>query len=196
MVQRVFPKSAKQCQFVVFFLAPFPQVDAGFPCPPEEVRKKIMGAVKNFFAEEDLQPEYAPWRDLAGTLYFAVENILEQEKVMIKLKNIEEERGKGKFNFSVFVIKRPDLYPNWTDPFYADWSEPDSDNDYEDGPEEQIFYCTLVTVNIIKIDSLKKMSALVVSKMNSPEALIIDGEQMPTRLLSIVQDLMDKDLDE
>ena len=92
-----------------------------------------------------LQPEYAPWRDLAGTLYFAVENILEQEKVMIKLKNIEEEREKGKFNFSVFVIKRPDLYPNWTDPFYADWSEPDSDNDYEDGPEEQIFYCTLVS---------------------------------------------------
>ena len=43
---------------------------------------------------------------------------------------------------------------------------------------------------------LKKMSALVVSKMNSPEALIIDGEQMPTRLLSIVQDLMDKDLNE
>ena len=153
----------------------------------------MMSAVKNFFAE-DLQPEYAPWRDLAGSLYFAVENILEQEKVMIKLDNIEEDRGSGKFKFSVFVIKRPDLYPNWNEAFYADWSEPDSDDGYEDGPEEQIFYGTLVTVDIIKIDSLQKQSALVVSKMKSPGALIIDGKQMPKRLLSIVQDLIDKDL--
>ena len=102
----------------------------------------MMAAVKNFFAEE-LQPEYDPWRDLAGRLWFAVENIL-VEKVMIKLKNIEEDRGSGKFKFSVLVIKRPDLYPNWTDPFYADWSEPDSDDDYDDGPKEQVFYCTLV----------------------------------------------------
>ena len=50
-----------------------------------------MGAVKNFFVEE-LQPEYDPWRDLAGSLWFAVENILAVEKVMIKLKNIEEDR--------------------------------------------------------------------------------------------------------
>ena len=151
-----------------------------------------MAAVKNFFAEE-LQPEYDPWRDLAGSLWFAVENILAVEKVMIKLKNIEEDRGSGKFKFSVLVIKRPDLYPNWTDPFYADWSEPDSDDYDDDGPEEQVFYCTLVTVDIIKIDSLQKMSGLVVSKMETPEALLVDGKPMPNRLLSIVQNLISKD---
>ena len=105
-----------------------------------------MAAVKNFFAEE-LQPEYDPWHDLAKSLWFAVENILAFEKVMIKLKNIEEDRGSGKFKFSVLVIKRPDLYPDWTDPFYADWSEPDSDDYDDDGPEEQVSYCTLVTVD-------------------------------------------------
>ena len=46
---------------------------------------------------------------------------------------------------------------------------------------------------IIKIDSLQKMSGLVVSKMETPEALLVDGKPMPNRLLSIVQNLISKD---
>ena len=41
--------------------------------------------------------------------------------------------------------------------------------------------------------SLQKMSGLVVSKMETPEALLVDGKPMPNRLLSIVQNLISKD---
>ena len=50
-----------------------------------------------------------------------------------------------------------------------------------------------LSLDIIKIDSLQKMSGLVVSKMETPEALLVDGKPMPDRLLSIVQNLISKD---
>ena len=50
-----------------------------------------------------------------------------------------------------------------------------------------------LSLDIIKIDALQKMSGLVVSKMETPKALLVDGKPMPKRLLFIEQNLISKD---
>ena len=62
--------------------------DLGFPCPPKNFRAKMMTAVKNLFAEE-LPPEYAPFRDLAGRLWHSIFGLLKHDKMMVKIKDID-----------------------------------------------------------------------------------------------------------
>ena len=36
--------------------------------------------------------------------------------MMVKLKNIRDDKESGEFEFKVFLTKRPEVYPNWDDP--------------------------------------------------------------------------------
>ena len=36
--------------------------------------------------------------------------------MMVKLKNICDDKKSGEFEFKVFLTKRPEVYPNWDDP--------------------------------------------------------------------------------
>ena len=46
---------------------------------------------------------------------------------MVKLQNIHDNRGENYFKFTVVLLKRPQFYPKSTDPFFAMWSDPESD---------------------------------------------------------------------
>ena len=96
----------------------------------------------------------------------------------------------------VLVIKRPQFYPNWIDPFFADWSDPESDDESGDVDVEQVFFCMQVTVNLIQIDTLEKASALVATKMKNPESRTVFGKPIPNKILSIVHNLTSKDLED
>ena len=36
--------------------------------------------------------------------------------MIVKLKNIRDDKESGEFEFKVFLTKRPEVYPNWDDP--------------------------------------------------------------------------------
>ena len=93
------------------------------------------------------------------------------------------------------MIKRPQFYPNWIDPFFADWSDPESDDESVNAEVKQVFFCMQVTVNLIQIDTLEKASALVVTKMKNPESLTVFGKPIPNKILSIVHNLTSKNLE-
>ena len=48
---------------------------------------------------------------------------------MVKLQNIHDSRGENYFKFTVVLLKRPQFYPKSIDPFFAMWSDPESDLD-------------------------------------------------------------------
>ena len=167
------------------------------PPPPPEAREKMMLKVKELFSEE-IKTEVSPWVDLAASLWGVVQQLplFNEERMMVKIKDIDEDRASGQFKCRVLVIKRPQFYPNWIDPFFADWSDPESDDESGDVEIEQVFFCIQVTVNLIKIDTLEKASALVVTKMKNPESLTVCGKPMPKKILSIVHNLTSKNLED
>ena len=111
---------------------------------------------------------------------------------MVKLQNIHDNRGENYFEFTVVLLKRPQFYPKSIDPFFAMWSDPESDLDEEEGTE--MIYCFDVTVTVVVIDTLEKSSALVVGKMKNPQTLMVFGRPSPENLLSLVQTLSDENI--
>ena len=91
-------------------------------------------------------------------------------------------------------MKRPQFYPKSTDPFFAMWSDPESDLDDEE--ETEMIYCFDVTVTAVVIDTLEKSSALVVGKMKNPQNLMVYGRPLPNDLLSLIQTLSDQNIDD
>ena len=82
-----------------------------FSCPPVEFREKMLAALKDNFREK-LEEE--PWSDIEATLCFVVQRIplFKEKRMMLKLKNIRDERANGKFEFKVFLRERPEVYPS------------------------------------------------------------------------------------
>ena len=100
-------------------MMPFPthvivtlEKEGTFSCPPEEFREKMLAALKDYFREK-LEEE--PWSYIEKTLWFVVQRIplFKQKTMMVKLKNIRDNRESGEFEFKVFLTKRPEVYPNW-----------------------------------------------------------------------------------
>ena len=75
-----------------------------YPSPSQEVREIMMIELKAFFAKE-LEDDLEPWRDLAACLWFALQNtyFFKKEKVLIKIKEPEEDRENAHFKFNVFI---------------------------------------------------------------------------------------------
>ena len=170
-----------------------------YPSPSQEVREIMMIELKAFFAKE-LEDDLEPWRDLAACLWFALQNtyFFKKEKVLIKIKEPEEDRENAHFKFNVFFLKRPDLHPTfnpkWKDPYFADWTDPESDDDLE-GPDEEIFSCLSVCLEIIQMDTLQKCSAFMLAKMKkSPEALIVGDKPLPKQILNLILSFISQDL--
>ena len=97
-------------------MMPFPthvivtlEKEGTFSCPPEEFREKMLAALKDYFREK-LEEE--PWSDIEATLWFVVQRIplFKQKTMMVKLKNIRDNRESGEFEFKVFLTKRPEVY--------------------------------------------------------------------------------------
>ena len=86
--------------------------EESFSWPPEEFREKMMAALKNIFHEK-LEEE--PWSDVEATLWYVVQRIplFKEKRMMVKLKNIRDDRDSGEFDFKVFLTKRPEVYPSW-----------------------------------------------------------------------------------
>ena len=171
----------------------------GYPSPSQEVRKIMMIELKAFFTKE-LEADIEPWRDLAASLWFALQNtyFFKKEKVLIKIKETEEDRKNGHFKFKIFFLKRPDLHPtfntNWMDPYFADWTEPESDDD-QDGPIEEIFSSVCVCLDITQMDTLQKCSAFMLAKMKkSPETLSVEGKPLPKQMKSFILSFVSQDL--
>ena len=163
--------------------------------PLKEVQALMMLAIKDFFSEK-LSPEYLPWRDLAAALWhsFPTSPTFKPDTVMVKLKNIYDNSEENIFKFTVVLLKRPQFYHNSTDPFFAMWSDPESDLDDEE--ETEMIYCFDVTVTAVVIDTLEKSSALVVGKMKNPQNLMVYGRPLPNDLLSLIQTLSDQNIDD
>ena len=149
-----------------------------FSCPPEEFREKMLAALKDYFREK-LEEE--PWSDIEATLWFVVQRIplFKQKRMMVKLKNIHDDRETGEFEFKVFLTERPEVYPSWDE---SDDEEVSSD----------VFFCMKVSIKVESIDSLKKSSGLVVANMTSDNLLF--EETMPKVLLSYVKNFASKDM--
>ena len=83
-----------------------------FFCPPGEFWVKMPGKLKVFFGRK-LQPEI--WGDLEADLSASVQQLplFKQQKLMVKLKSMTENKEEGNFNFKVFLNKRPDVWPRW-----------------------------------------------------------------------------------
>ena len=86
--------------------------EASFSCPPEDFRKEMVTALENYFLE-GLQQE--PWGDIEATLGFVVQQkpIYKENRMMVKLRSIHENRDSGEFDFKVFLTKRPEEYSSW-----------------------------------------------------------------------------------
>ena len=171
----------------------------GYPSPSQEVREIMMIKLKAFFMKE-LEADLEPWRDLAACLWFALQNtdFFNEEKVLIKIKETEENRKNAHFKFKICSLKRPDLHPafnpKWIDPYFADWTEPESDDDLE-GPDEEIFSCVSVCLAVIQMDTLQKCSAFMLAKMKkSPEALIVGDKPLPKQILNLILSFISQDL--
>ena len=124
-----------------------------FSCPPEEFRGKMSAALKDYFSEK-LEEE--PWSDIEATLCFVVQRIplFKEKRMMLKLKNIRDERANGQFEFKVFLTKKPEVYPSWDD----------QESDDEEVPADVLFGMK-VDVKVESIDSLKKSCGVLVANM-------------------------------
>ena len=147
-----------------------------FSCPPEEFREKMLSALNDFFREK-LEDE--PWSDVEATLCYVVQRIplFKEKRMMVKLKNIHDDRETGEFEFKVFLTERPEVYPSW------------DESDDEEVPVP-VFFCMKVKIKVESIDSLKMISGLVLASDN----LLFEEKPMPKTLLSYVKNLASKDL--
>ena len=68
--------------------------------------------------------------------------------------------------------------------------DPVSDDD--EAPSD-IFYSMKVSVKLLRMDSLKKSSGLLVGNMN-PDELLVEGRPLPDSLLSYVKAFANKDM--
>ena len=70
-----------------------------FSCPPEEFREKMLSALNDFFREK-LEDEL--WSDVEATLCYVVQRIplFKEKRMMVKLKNIHDDRETGEFEFN------------------------------------------------------------------------------------------------
>ena len=97
----------------------------GHSSPPVEFWKKMMVAVNDFF-DEKLEEE--PWSNLEATLWYVVQRLplFKEQRMMVKLKNIRDDRESREFAFRVFLCKRPEVYPSWNfdDPVSDDEEAP------------------------------------------------------------------------
>ena len=85
--------------------------EGSFSAPPKEFREKMMAALKDYFCEK-LEEE--PWRDVEATpLWYVVQQtpLFKEKRMMVKLKNIRNDKESGEFEFKVFLTKRPEVYP-------------------------------------------------------------------------------------
>ena len=121
-----------------------------FSCPPEEFRGKMSAALKDYFCGK-LEEE--PWSDIETILCFVVQQIplFKEKRMMLKLKNIRDERANGKFEFKVFLRERPEVYPSWDD----------QESDDEEVPADVLFGMK-VDVKVESIDSSKKSCGVLV----------------------------------
>ena len=105
-----------------------------------------MPAVKDFFGEK-LEEE--TWTNLGATLWYVVQRLplFKAKRMMVKLKNIRDDRESKEFAFRVFLCKRPEIYPSWN------LDDPESDE--EEAPQNP-FFCMQVSVKVLSIDSLQK----------------------------------------
>ena len=102
--------------------------------------------------------------------------------MMLKLKNIRDERANGMFEFKVFLTKKPEVYPSWDD----------QESDDEEVPAD-VFFGMKVDVKVESIDSLKKSCGVLVANM-TPDNLLFEEKPMPKTLLSYVKNLASKDM--
>lgn len=154
-----------------------------FSCPPKDFREKMMVQINDFFGRK-LEPEF--WGDLEAALWWSVQRlpIFKSQRMMVKLKSMTENREKGLFDFRVFLTKRPEVWPRWS------LMDPVSDDD--EAPSD-IFYAMKVSVKLLRMDSLKKSSGLLVGNMN-PDELLVEGRPLPDSLLSYVKAFANKDM--
>ena len=148
-----------------------------FSCPPEEFRGKMSAALKDYFSEK-LEEE--PWSDIEATLCFVVQRIslFKEKRMMLKLKNICDERANGTFEFKVFLTKRPEVYPSWDD----------QESDDEEVPADVLFGMK-VDVKVESIDSLKKSCGVLVANMTPGKE-----KPLPNILLTYVKTFASKDM--
>ena len=69
----------------------------------------------------------------------------------------------------------------------------ESDDDTE-GPIKEVINSVSVLVNINKMDSLQKISALKVARTEqNPNRLLVHGKELPKQIKCLVQDFLDQD---
>ena len=138
-------------QFLCFFLSQKKRLQ-------DTCGGKMSAALKDYFSEK-LEEE--PWSDIEATLCFVVQRIplFKEKRMMLKLKNICDERTNGKFEFKVFLTKRPEVYPSWDD----------QESDDEEVPAD-VFFGMKVDVKVESIDSLKKSCGVLVAAADSAVA--------------------------
>ena len=95
---------------------------------PDDFRKQMMVALKDFFNEE---LEQEPLGMVQATLWYVVQKLplFKEKRMMVKLKNIVDDRDAGVFDFKVFLCKRPEVYPTWN------LDGPESDDEEEETNE-------------------------------------------------------------
>ena len=132
------------------------QNEESFSCPPGDFWEKVKGEIKVFF---DRKLELDIWGDLEANLLDSVQwlPLFKQEKLMVKIVGMMEDWVNGKFNFKVFLSKRPEVWPS---------CELDEVSDDEKAPPNVLF-CMEARVKIITMDSLQKSSALLAGNIKS-----------------------------
>ena len=66
--------------------------------------------------------------------------------------------------------------------------------DDTEGPMEEVINSVSVLVNINKMDSLQKISALKVARTEqNPNRLLVNGKELPKQIKCLVQDFLDQD---
>ena len=81
--------------------------DGSFSSPPPEAREKMMLKVKELFSDE-IKTEVSPWCDLAASLWVVVQQLplFNKERMMVKIKNIDEDRARGQFKFREGLVEQ------------------------------------------------------------------------------------------
>ena len=154
--------------------------EGSFSCPPKEFREKMIVALEEFFGEK-LEEE--PWGMVQATLWYVVQRLplFKEKRMMVKLRNISDDRENGEFSFQVFLTKRPEVYPTWG-----------GESDEEEAPPD-VFFSMRASVKIVAMDSLQKSCGVLLAKMK-PDELLFEGKSMPKILLSFVKNLASKDM--
>ena len=90
--------------------------------------KSSASIIYRFSVFFDEKLEEKPWSNLEATLWYIVQRLplFKEQRMMVKLKNICDDRESGEFAFRVFLCKRPEVYPSWNfdDPVSDDEEAP------------------------------------------------------------------------